>query len=910
MFEIFPWNPNLETGIDLIDVQHRKLVSLINQLAQQHVQGATEAEVQAILGELSDYADYHFRTEEGIWKTALAGDDWLIQHIQTHQRFFRHIAELQSNQRPFQEVLDELFSYLIQWLAYHILDNDKRMALALKAIGQGASVASAHAQADAHMQGATATLIQTVLGMYQTLSSQALILMHEKLGRQRAEQALAESEARWRLLLEHTADHQHSGSRFEKNLSKIIDELPAGLAVVNPGSLGFVFVNPWFCRMLGYTRDELLALGVEDIHPPECFAEVTSSLRSVSLHQRRSALIMPVYRKDGSHFLASIERTAIDLDGMLSSMAIFTDVTEREVARTALEDERLRLQNAMDAVQAGTWELDLNTQTVRYDDRFARMLGYDNRGPMAGAYAMYMSWIHTDDRAAQQLQMDRHLRGDTPRFEAELRLRHKDGHWVWCRTLGRVMQRDTHNQPLWVTGISVDISEQKTHRQQIDHITHHDALTGLPNRKLFVQTLAQAMQAATQAHHVLAVTYLDLDGLSAINDCYGQEVGNQLVLEVSRRLRQLPHPHDHLAHIGGDEFAVILSPLEQPQAFETPVKALLDMVSAPMILHGITLQVTASIGITLFPQLEKMDAEQLLRQADQAMYLAKLAGKNRAHLFDPINDETTRAQFMRIDEIHQGLLKNEFVLHYQPKVNLSSGAVVGFEALIRWQHPSRGLLLPGLFIPALSQHPMAVNLGNWVIDTALAQLAQWNALGIRTTVSVNIDSLQLHDPDFADRLQRQLNAQPSVQPWQLELEILETGALENMAHVSALVNHLQRMGFECALDDFGTGYSSLTFLKQLEARTIKIDQSFVRGMLDDAQHAAIVNSVLDLARNFTRRALAEGVETEAHGQALIELGCEFGQGFAIAHAMPADTVALWLSQWQVPASWAAHRPAV
>lgn len=303
--------------------------------------------------------------------------------------------------------------------------------------------------------------------------------------------------------------------------------------------------------MLGYTRDELLALGVEDIHPPECFAEVTSSLRSVSLHQRRSALIMPVYRKDGSHFLASIERTAIDLDGMLSSMAIFTDVTEREVARTALEDERLRLQNAMDAVQAGTWELDLNTQTVRYDDRFARMLGYDNRGPMAGAYAMYLSWIHTDDRAAQQLQMDRHLRGDTPHFEAELRLRHKDGHWVWCRTLGRVMQRDAHNQPLWVTGISVDISEQKTHRQQIDHITHHDALTGLPNRKLFVQTLAQAMQAATQAHHVLAVTYLDLDGLSAINDCYGQEVGNQLVLEISRRLRQLPHPHDHLAHIGG-----------------------------------------------------------------------------------------------------------------------------------------------------------------------------------------------------------------------------------------------------------------------------------------------------------------------------------------------------------------------
>ncbi|TXT35622.1 MAG: signal transduction protein [Comamonadaceae bacterium] len=903
MFEIFPWNSNLETGIDLIDEQHHKLVDLINRLAQQHVQGATEAEVQAILGELGDYADYHFRTEEAIWQTALAGDDWLTRHIETHQRFFAHMVEMQSGQRPFQAVLDDLFSYLIQWLAYHILDNDKRMALALKAVEQGASIEAAHAEADAHMQGATATLIQTVLGMYQTLSSQALILMHEKLARQRAEKALAESEARWRLLLEHTTDAQHTGSRFEKTLSKIIDELPAGLAVVDPDSRVYVFVNPWFCHMLGYTREELLALGPQDIHPPQCWAEVDLALRTAHLQQKRAALIIPVTRQDGSHFLASIEHTAIELDGRLSSMAIFTDVTEREAARSALEAERLRLQNAIDAVQAGTWEFDLISQTVRYDDRFARMLGYDNRGPMSGAYAMYVSWMHPDDRAAQQLQMDRHLRGDTPRFEVELRLRHKDGHWVWCHTLGRVMQRDERHAPLRVAGISVDISEQKTHRAQLDHITHHDALTGLPNRKLFVQTLTQAMRAATDAHHVLAVTYLDLDGLSAINDRHGSEVGNQLVLEISRRLRQLIHPHAHLAHIGGDEFAVILSPLDQPQAFEAPVKALLERVSAPMSLHGLMLQVTASMGITLFPQLDKIDAEQLLRQADQAMYLAKLAGKNRAHLFDPINDETTRAQFMRIDEIRRGLLKNEFVLHYQPKVHLSSGVVLGFEALIRWQHPSLGLLLPGLFIPALNQHPMAITLGNWVIDIALAQLAQWNALGIFTTVSVNIDSLQLHDPDFADRLQRQLNAQPTVQAKQLELEILETGALENMAHVSVLVNQLQRMGFECALDDFGTGYSSLTFLKQLQAHTIKIDQSFVRGMLDDAQHAAIVNSVLDLARNFARRPLAEGVETEAHGLALIELGCEFGQGYAIAHAMPADTVPLWLSQWQLPASW-------
>jgi EAL domain-containing protein (putative c-di-GMP-specific phosphodiesterase class I) len=258
---------------------------------------------------------------------------------------------------------------------------------------------------------------------------------------------------------------------------------------------------------------------------------------------------------------------------------------------------------------------------------------------------------------------------------------------------------------------------------------------------------------------------------------------------------------------------------------------------------------------------------------------------------------------LHINAIRQGLLNGEFKLHYQPKVHLISGQVIGFEALIRWQHPQRGLLSPAAFIPTLDKHPMAITLGNWVIEAALAQLAQWNAQGMATAVSVNIDSVQLQDPDFADRLQRQLRAQPTVQPGQLELEILETGAMENMAHVSALIGHLQGLGIECALDDFGTGYSSLTFLKQLTAHTIKIDQSFVRGMLDDAEHASIVNSVLDLARNFDRRALAEGVETEALGKALVEFGCEYGQGYAIARPMPAAAVPRWLSQWHVPEAW-------
>jgi len=904
MFEIFPWNPQLETGIALIDEQHRVLVGLINRLAQQHVQGASEAEVQAILGELADYADYHFRTEEGIWQAALAGDSWLAKHIETHQKFFTHMVELQSGERPFQAVLDDLFSYLIQWLAYHILDNDKRMALALKAIEQGLSVGVAHAQADAHMDGATATLIQTVLGMYQTLSSQALILMHEKLGRQRAEQALTASEARWHLLRTDAGQTPTTWTATERRLRTLLDAIPSGVVAADTQTSQIVFANPWFCQMLGYSQDELLAMHVLDLHPPEALPLVQADFQQMLPGSAKAAMAIPVRRKDGRIFMAIIERVPLALDGQHSVLGVFTDITERATAAAALDAERLRLQNAIDAAQAGTWEWDIAANMVRYNERAAVILGYKAEGKREGPFGNFIALLHPDDRQQEQLLMTRHLSGVSPSFEIEMRLRHQDGHWVWCRTLGRVTQRGANKEPLYVAGICIDITEQKTHREQIDHITHHDALTGLPNRKMFVALLGVAMTACTAQHKHLAVAYIDLDGLADINNAHGLEVGSQLIVEVSRRLSRTMREHPHIAHIGGDEFALILGELDKAEAYLAPVKRLLAAVSAPVHINGLELCVTASIGITLYPQGDTVDAEQLLRQADQAMYRAKLAGKNRHHLFDPVNDESTRDRFLRLNEIRQGLLSGEFQLYYQPKVNLVSGEVIGFEALIRWQHPTRGLLAPAAFIPTLDKHPMAVTLGDWVIEAALAQLAQWNAQGMATSISVNIDSLQLHDPDFADRLLRQLRAQPTVGVNQLELEILETGAMENMAHVSALIGQLQGIGMECALDDFGTGYSSLTFLKQLTAHTIKIDQSFVRGMLDDAEHATLVSSVLDLARNFSRRALAEGIETEAHGQALIEFGCEFGQGYAIARPMPADAVSHWMSKWRVPDAWA------
>jgi EAL domain-containing protein (putative c-di-GMP-specific phosphodiesterase class I) len=285
------------------------------------------------------------------------------------------------------------------------------------------------------------------------------------------------------------------------------------------------------------------------------------------------------------------------------------------------------------------------------------------------------------------------------------------------------------------------------------------------------------------------------------------------------------------------------------------------------------------------------------------MYQAKLAGKNRYHIFDPTHDSTIRAHHEGLERVRLALSRHEFVLHYQPKVNMRSGQVVGAEALIRWQHPEKGLLAPNTFLPAIEYHALAVKVGEWVIDTALTQIEVWRTSGIDLPVSVNIGALQLQQVDFVQRLQAILARHPQVDPSSLELEVLETSALSDIEQVSQVIEDCAQIGVKFALDDFGTGYSSLTYLKRLRVSTLKIDQSFVRDMLDDPDDFAILEGVIGLAGAFKREVIAEGVETVAHGTALLHLGCELAQGYGIARPMPAEKMPAWASTWRPDAAW-------
>ncbi|ACE84668.1 sensor domain-containing protein [Cellvibrio japonicus] len=462
--------------------------------------------------------------------------------------------------------------------------------------------------------------------------------------------------------------------------------------------------------------------------------------------------------------------------------------------------------------------------------------------------------------------------------------------------------KDSRGQITHFVDLFNDITHIKEHQRQLEHIAHYDALTHLPNRVLLADRMKQALLHSQRSGLSLAVMYIDLDGFKAINDQYGHDLGDQLLVAISSRFKSVLRESDTLARIGGDEFVVVLNELEQPAAYQPVLDRLLATAADPLILRDQALRITASIGITLYPS-DTADAEQLIRHADQAMYLAKQRGKNGWHLFDVDRDVATKHQYESLERIRLALEQREFILHYQPKVNMKTGALVGAEALIRWQHPTRGMISPGEFLPLIEEHPIGLDVGEWVIDTALSQIEHWQREGLALPVSVNLCALQLQQGRFAQRLSELLQAHPDVAPGQLELEIVETSALADMTDVANTMRACNALGVRFAVDDFGTGYSSLTYLKRLPAETLKIDQSFIRDMLDDPDDFAIVKGVISLAQAFHRQVIAEGVESVAHGEMLIPLGCELAQGYGIARPMLAGEISSWIQRWTPDPRW-------
>ncbi|WP_271271669.1 bifunctional diguanylate cyclase/phosphodiesterase [Aliamphritea hakodatensis] len=562
-------------------------------------------------------------------------------------------------------------------------------------------------------------------------------------------------------------------------------------------------------------------------------------------------------------------------------------------------DEKLQLSaRIFNETHESIMVTDIKGAIVEVNGRFSELTGYSAAEVIGQNPGLLSSGRHPrsfyDDLWA-------HLRSDG-HWQGEIWNRHKDG-YIYAILMKISAMRNSRGEVINYVGLASDITQHKEQENKLRLMAHYDELTRLPNRTLFADRFRQAIAHSKRHSKQLAICFLDLDDFKPVNDQYGHEVGDQLIIEVAKRINTTLREEDTVSRQGGDEFAMLLGDIESLEHCEAILQRIIGLLSHPYMIDGHVISISASVGVTLYPD-DNADLDTLMRHADQSMYQAKLAGRNRYHFFNTEKDQQLIQQNQLLDEIATSLDMRHFCLHYQPKVNMRTGKVFGVEALIRWQHPEKGLLSPFYFLPAVEGSELEIQIGDWVISEALQQLSDWTSMGLALEVSINISSNHLRSGRFLENFATQLARYANIDTGCLQLEVLESSALGDLDVISDIIRNCQNtLGVKIALDDFGTGYSSLAHLRSLSAGTIKIDQSFVRDMLVDPNDYAIIDGVLGLADSFNRDVIAEGVETTEHGLMLLSMGCNEAQGYGIARPMPASDIPGWLEEYSPNAQW-------
>ncbi len=678
------------------------------------------------------------------------------------------------------------------------------------------------------------------------------------------------------------------------------------------------YANSKFCAVSGYSQEELIGSN----------HRLLNSKYQTKDYWREMFLVVSKggvwndeilnLAKDGTKYWVNTTIVPLYEDGQISGYtSIRTDITEQKEnvirlvkAKLQAEQHTQMIKSTQVALQAQKSAMDEHSLvsitdikgTITYaNSKFCAVSGYSQEELIGSNHRLLNSKHQTKDYWREMFLVV--SKGDV--WNDEILNLAKDGTEYWVNTTIVPLYED--EQLSGYTSIRTDITQQKELQKKelqtkLERMAQYDDLTSLPNRVLLADRLSQAIMQCNHQQQSLAVAFIDLDGFKVVNDRYGNNVGDELLIAISQRMKEVLGENDTLARFGGDEFVAVLSDLAKVEDCRPVLERFLLAASKPFNIGDLVIKISASIGVTLYPQ-DSVDRDILLRHSDQAMYVAKESGKNRYHMFDIASNDVIKTQRKSLDNIRSAFDRQEFVLYYQPKVNMSRGDVVGVEALIRWQHPVQGLIPPLDFLPAIEGYAISLDIGEWVIDTALSQISQWQREGLLLPISVNISAYQIQQADFVERLAMLLAAYPDVLPVCLGLEILETSALSDIKQVAATMEECIALGVRFSLDDFGTGYSSLTYLKRLPASLIKIDQSFVRDMLDDADDLAIVESVVALAKSFKRDVIAEGVETVEHGTALLQLGCELAQGYGIAKPMPKANIPAWVNEWKPDDAW-------
>lgn len=677
--------------------------------------------------------------------------------------------------------------------------------------------------------------------------------------------------------------------------------MPEPLVLMKVASGEIVDVNDAWCEWSGYRREEAIGrtaaqldlASSQERERIKALFKGRPELRNVRVHYRR---------RDGQLRNMSLSIRRIELDGETHSIVAMRDESELEEALVQLRERREMLALTLQAARLGAWDWDVGNSLVDGDERWRELLDLPREpGPVPGE--LLSARIHPDEALKAREERKAFRWSTDGQYDISRRLLRLDGSDLWIRNIGRVIARNADGNPTRVLGVTMDVTREREHEAHLARSAQYDLLTGLPNRQLLGDRLEQAMAHARRSGSALGVAYLDLDGFKPINDTHGHAMGDRLLVEAARRMRDTSRAIDTAARVGGDEFVLLIGSLESEDRGLLALERVMEALSAPYRIEGIELQVTASIGVTFYPK-DDADGVTLMRHADQAMYHAKQGGRNQIRSFDAGREQAQLERQRLLARLAVALDEGEFELYLQPKVDLRAGRVVGAEALARWRHPERGILAPLEFLPVVEGSALDLQFGDWVLTEAFRLLDAWAAGACRWQLAVNLSALHLQSSGLVARVTELLAQNPAVAPDRLELEVTESAALSDVRRVGAVTDALRALGVSVALDDFGTGYASLAYLRRLPVDTLKIDQSFVRGMVTDAGDRAIVQAVIALAHSFGRQVVAEGVETAEHGEKLLALGATIGQGYCVARPMPANEFAAWCAAWVPPASWA------
>lgn len=681
--------------------------------------------------------------------------------------------------------------------------------------------------------------------------------------------------------------HAHEIEEREVFLEQILDNMAEGIACLSSDGK-ITRINHAASVLIGRRSTELI--GSE-------FATLLSfgdrprlASRYAKLGQRDTpegslALEASLTTKNGELNIA-LNLTRLGNDGNSGYIVVFRDISENKRAQIKLKENEERFKLALRATRCGVWDHDLKTGSFWWSPEFLSMLGHDE-SQFQASLDEKLKLIHPEDVAWVKTSAERYLAQEAPDYNPEYRMKHKDGSWVWVEDRGTA-EWDAAGVAIRFSGTMNDCTERKRFEKQMMYMATHDPLTDLPNRTLLNDRIEHALVGNQRVGLMVAVLLLDIDRFKLINDSLGHEIGDQLIRSVAQRLQQNIRPTDTLARLSGDEFVVICEDLPTPQEGARVAKRLLSSMATHFMVDGNQLNIGMSIGISVSPS-DGINSQDILRHADTAMHSAKAAGGN-CYRFFVAEMNTEAVQRLNMErQIHEGIEKQQFILHYQPKVNIQTREVIGAEALIRWPHRTLGMINPMNFIPVAEETGQVLAIGEWVLREALAQICSWRSRGYDPVpVAVNLSGKQLM-AGGVDELILRLLKEFDVPPHLLEIEITESSVMTRMDKVLGPLKRLREEGVGIALDDFGTGYSSLAYLRQLPISELKIDRSFVRDVPDKQEANSIASIILQIGKELGLKVVAEGIETEEQLTFLQERQCDIGQGWLFYKALPATT---------------------